>query len=568
VAEAGSRSRSTGTAIRWVVRLNTLVIEPGYAMRCAIHYPNVLPRKTKAMSMPLCVLFIGETGAEVVSAELESGGYAPSFQRVVTEEQLHRALSGHCDIAISDFAVGNFGALGALRAIQEKGVDLPLIVVSGKIKDSDVLAVLKAGAADHLTRSNLMRLNAAVEREIRAAKLRRERTRLEEQFRQSQKMEAVGRLAGGVAHDFNNLLTVITGYSDMLLASGDLKDSQRTALQEIRRSAERGGALTHQLLAFSRRQPLEARTVRINDLILQIEKMLRRLIGEDVELVTIPAAAQDAVEADAGRLEQVIMNLVVNARDAMPKGGKLTIETGTTRLDEAFSARQLGVRPGPYVTISIADTGTGMDEKTQSHLFEPFFTTKNPGRGTGLGLATAYGIIRQSGGAIGIVSELGRGTTARIYLRMAEPKPQAASEKGAARGSLTGAETILLVEDEARVRKLILDVLTDRGYKVLEATRGREAIRLAKTHAGAIDLAVVDVVMPEMSGPELIRQIAGLRPHMRVLYISGYTEEAMVHHGIPESGIAFLQKPFLPDALAGKVREVLDNRTNSANGDS
>ena len=520
------------------------------------------------MSVPVCVLFIGETGAEIVSAELESGGYAPSFRQVVTEEQLHRALSGHCDIAISDFTVGNFGALDALRVIQEKGVDLPLIVVSGKIKDVEVLAVLKAGAADHLTRNNLMRLNAAVEREIRAAKLRRERTRLEEQFRQSQKMEAVGRLAGGVAHDFNNLLTVITGYSDMLLAAGDLKDSQRIALQEIRRSAERGGALTHQLLAFSRRQPLEARTIRINNLILQIEKMLHRLIGEDVELVTIPAAAQDTVEADAGRLEQVVMNLVVNARDAMPNGGKLTIETGTIRLDEAFSAKQLGLRPGPYVTISVTDTGTGMDQTTQSHLFEPFFTTKNPGRGTGLGLATAYGIIRQSGGAIGIMSELGKGTTARIYLRMAEPKSQAAGEKAAARQSLTGAETILLVEDEARVRKLIVDVLTERGYKVLEARRGREALRLAKTHEGEIDLAVVDVVMPEMSGPDLIRQIARLRPHMRVLYISGYTEEAMVHHGIPESGIAFLQKPFLPDALAQKVREVLDNRTNSANGDS
>jgi len=520
------------------------------------------------MSTPLSVLFIGETGAEVVSAELEAGGYAPTFRRVITEEQLESALGEPSDISISDYAVGNFRALDALRVIQEKGVDLPLIVVSGKIKDSDVLAALKAGAADHLTRTNLMRLNAAVEREIRAARLRRERTRLEEQFRQAQKMEAVGRLAGGVAHDFNNLLTVITGYSDMLLASADLKESHRTALQEIRRSAERGGALTHQLLAFSRRQPLEARTIRINDLVLQTEKMLRRLIGEDVELVTIPAAAQDTVEGDAGRLEQVIMNLVVNARDAMPKGGKLTIETGTTRLDESFTAKQLGVKPGAYVTISITDTGTGMDEKTQSHLFEPFFTTKTAGRGTGLGLATAYGIIRQSGGAIGFMSALGKGTTARIYLRLAEPKPRAAAQSAAAAKALTGAETILLVEDEARVRKLIVDVLTHRGYKVLEATRGREALRLAKAHEGPIDLAVVDVVMPEMSGPDLIRQIGRLRPRMRVLYISGYTEEAIVQHGIPESGIAFLQKPFLPDALSQKVREVLDGRANSANSDT
>ena len=354
------------------------------------------------MSLPLRVLFIGASGAEAVAAELKRGGYEPVLEHVGTLAQLHQALAGNWDICICDFAMAGLSAIEALGAIQAKGVDLPLIVVSGRIGDADILSALKAGAADHLTRSNLMRLNAAVEREIHAVKMRRDRIRLEEQFRQAQKMEAVGRLAGGVAHDFNNLLTVITGYSDMLLASKELKPAHRTALEEIRRSAERGGALTHQLLAFSRRQPLEARTVRINDLVLQIEKLLHRLIGEDIELVTIPAASEDAVEADPGRLEQVIMNLAVNARDAMPLGGKLTIETGTVHLDESFSAKRLGVRPGPHVTISITDNGIGMDEETQSHLFEPFFTTKRPGRGTGLGLATAYGIIRQSGGAIGM----------------------------------------------------------------------------------------------------------------------------------------------------------------------
>jgi CheY-like chemotaxis protein len=337
-------------------------------------------------------------------------------------------------------------------------------------------------------------------------------------------------------------------------------------LEEIRRSAERGGQLTHQLLAFSRRQPLEPRIVRVNELILQMEKMLRRLIGEDLELITIPAASRDAVEADAGRLEQVIMNLVVNARDAMPDGGKLTLETGTVQLSESYSARQLGIQPGQHVTISISDTGIGMDEDTQRHLFEPFFTTKNPGRGTGLGLATAYGIIRQSGGAIGIISELGKGTTARIYLPLAEAKAEAVPEKVAAVESLTGAETILLVEDEARVRKLIVDVLAARGYRVLEATRGREAVRLVAAYKGPIHLAVVDVVMPEMSGPDLIRQIQPGHPDLRVLYISGYTDEAIVHHGILESGAAFLQKPFLPDVLARRVREVLDARQNQANG--
>jgi two-component system cell cycle sensor histidine kinase/response regulator CckA len=516
------------------------------------------------MGRPLQVLCIGEAEDERTVEELRRGGFDPKPRYVKTLEALNEALNDSWDIAISDFGSPEFGALAALRTIQDRNLDLPLIVVSGKIEDADILAVLKAGAADHLTRPNLMRLNAAVERELRLVALRRERARLEEQFRQAQKMEAVGRLAGGVAHDFNNLLTVITGYSDMLLASRDLKDSQRTVLEEIRRSAERGGALTHQLLAFSRRQPLQPRTVHINELMLQLEKLLRRLIGEDIELVSIMAATQDTVDADPGRLEQVIMNLAVNARDAMPKGGKLTIETNTIRLSKALSARQLGIEPGRYVCISMTDTGVGMDEATQSHLFEPFFTTKKPGRGTGLGLATAYGIIRQSGGAIAFTSQVGVGTTARIYLPLVKMDSEERSAPTAEAASSMGEETILLVEDEARVRKLIVDVLTARGYNVLEATRGDEAVRISKYHKGPIHLAVVDVVMPGLSGPELMRQIARQRPELRVLYISGYTDEAIVHHGIPESGTAFLQKPFLPDTLARKVREVLDAQGSSA----
>jgi|SRR5579871_832385 len=521
------------------------------------------------MTIPLRVILVCETGAETIDAELRQGGFEPVFERVLSAGQLVEALSANWDLAIADFAVGGvgakFGAIPALNIIQERGVDLPLIAVTGKIRQSDALSVLKAGAADHLTRNNLMRLNAAVERELRGARQRRERVRLEEQFRQAQKMEAVGRLAGGVAHDFNNLLTVITGYSDLLLSKRDqLQNSQRTALEEIRRSAERGGALTAQLLAFSRRQPLQARLIHLNELVLQIEKLLRRLIGEDIELVTIPAASRDVVAADPGRLEQVIMNLVVNARDAMPGGGKLTIETGTVALSEAFSARQLGVKAGTYVTISVIDTGTGMDQETMSHLFEPFFTTKNPGRGTGLGLATAYGIIRQSGGAIGIYSEPGAGTTARIFLPFASEEATDSTETRAPQEPLEGIETILLVEDEARVRKLIADVLASRGYQVLEATRGEEALRLCRAPDTCVDLSVVDVIMPEMSGPDLVRQLAALQPDMRVLYISGYTDEAIIHHGILNSGAAFLQKPFLPDALVRKVREVLDGRTNSA----
>jgi two-component system, cell cycle sensor histidine kinase and response regulator CckA len=517
------------------------------------------------MTTPLRVLFIGQTGAETVLTELSSGGYQPEWETVHTLEELRRALAANWDVAIALSVSGELGALKALALIQEKRVDLPLIAVTGRIKDTDAVAVLKAGAADHITRRKLMRLNAAVEREVRAARLRRERNRLEEQFRQAQKMEAVGRLAGGVAHDFNNLLTVITGYSDLLLARREqLQETQRTALEEIRRSAERGGALTNQLLAFSRRQPLENRAVHLNELVLQIEKMLRRLVGEDVEMVTIPAASEDLVEADPGRLEQVVMNLAVNSRDAMPNGGKLTIETGTIHLSDEFTASHLGVQPGVYATISVIDTGVGMDDDTKSHIFEPFFTTKGPGHGTGLGLASAYGIVRQSGGAIGVISEPGMGTTMRIYLPLARRAVPDRSQREASGEQLNGAETILLVEDEARVRKLILDVLKARGYAVLEATRGEEALRLCRQYKRKIDLSVVDVVMPEMSGPDLVRQLKPLKPGMRVLYISGYTDEAIVHHGILRSGAAFLQKPFLPDALVRKVREVLDARRSTS----
>ncbi len=529
----------------------------------SVQYANEASPKI-AMSTPLQVLFIGENGADDVAAELQRGGYDPSLKVIEDCAQLGEALRTPPDIVISNFRIARCGALKALRAIQESGLDLPVIVVSGKIKDADVAAVLKAGAADHMTSANLMRLNPAVERELRSARIRRERARLEEQFRQSQKMEAVGRLAGGVAHDFNNLLTVITGYSDLLLARHDLKANHRTALEQIRRSAERGGALTNQLLAFSRPQPLEARTIRLNELVMQMDKMLRRLIGEDIEMVVIAAAAQDAVEADPCRLEQVIMNLVVNARDAMPGGGKLTIETGTVHVGESFCAGQFGVAAGRYLALSVTDTGMGMDGATLSHLFEPFFTTKKAGRGTGLGLATAYGIIRQSGGAIRFESEPGNGTVATIYLPLIEDRKRAAAEPMLPRIAPTGAETVLLVEDEARVRKLILDILTAHGYTVVEATRGEEAIRMCQNWRGVIDLAVIDVVMPEMSGPDLARRLEPICPGIRLLYISGYTDEAVVHHGIPQAAVEFLQKPFRPDTLLRKVREVLDARRNMA----
>jgi signal transduction histidine kinase len=510
------------------------------------------------MPAPLRVLIVedNEDDALLLVRELGRGGYQPTFQRVQNAQELREALRESWDIILSDYSLPHFTALDALRILHEREMDIPFIAISGMVSETTILAALKAGAGDYLMKDNLTRLTAAVQRELRDAAGRRERRRLEEQLRQAQKMEAVGRLAGGVAHDFNNLLTVITGYSELLLSDASLKEAQRSAVEEVRRAAERGGALTHQLLAFSRRQPLTPKIVRLNELVLNMEKMLQRLIGEDVQLIHTQHPEAGAVKIDTGHLEQVIMNLAVNARDAMPQGGKLTIETGNVEVDAEFAVTHLDLKPGPYVALAISDTGVGMDAETLSHLFEPFFTTKSPGKGTGLGLATAYGIIKQSGGSIVISSEVGQGTTVRIYLpRVGEGAGTRPAATGASEAA-TGSETILVVEDEPRVRKLILDVLAVRGYRALEATCGEEALQVCGTHRGPIHLLLVDVVMPGMSGPEVARQVQAARPHIRTLFMSGYTEDAISQHGV--TGSALLQKPFVPSALAQAVRLALD----------
>jgi signal transduction histidine kinase/ActR/RegA family two-component response regulator len=494
--------------------------------------------------------------------ELRRSDYVPYYQRVSAAGALREAFAQKWDLILAEYEGVPLRALGALEILHESGADIPFVVISDPVPEEAVLEVLKAGAGGFITRDHLSRLGATVAREMSQAEGRRERARLEQQFRQAQKMEAVGRLAGGVAHDFNNLLTVITGYADLLLAGGNLQTPQRTALEEIRRAAERGGALTHQLLAFSRRQPFTPRVVQLNTLIVNMEKMLSRLIGEDIELITVPAAEPATTRTDPGQLEQVIMNVVVNARDAMPGGGKLIIETSNVQVDQTYAGPNVDLKPAAYVMLAISDTGMGMDSETTAHLFEPFFTTKGPGKGTGLGLATAYGIVKQSGGAISIYSEPGRGTTVKIYLPSAEAKPAVEAAAAEPAASLRGTETILVVEDEARVRKLICEVLTARGYRVLEAVRGEEAIRIAAQTKRRIHLLLADVVMPEMSGPRAVEQIRALQPGIKVLYMSGYTDEAIVHHGILESGQAFLQKPFLPDTLARKVREVLKSQAS------
>jgi hypothetical protein len=384
------------------------------------------------------------------------------------------------------------------------------------------------------------------------------RKSVETQLLQAQKMEAVGRLAGGIAHDFNNLLTAILGSSDFLLEDSSLDDQRRADVEDIRQGAQRAAALTRQLLAFSRQQVLAPRVLDLNALIADLEKMLRRLIGEDIQFRTALAPGVGAVRADPGQLEQVIMNLAVNARDAMPHGGKLTVETANADLDDAYAQAHLPAVPGRYAMLAVSDTGTGMDTQVKAHIFEPFFTTKETGKGTGLGLATVYGIVKQSNGYIWVYTEPGQGTSFKIYL----PRVAAAAEPPAPKpmtpASLNGSETILLAEDEESVRNLTRRILAAHGYTVLTAADGQEALRLADQHAGPIHLLLTDVVMPNMGGRQLAERVVSARPATKVLYLSGYTDDAIIHHGVLEPGIAFLQKPFTPQGLARKLREVLD----------
>jgi len=387
-----------------------------------------------------------------------------------------------------------------------------------------------------------------------------ERRALEQQLRQSQKMEAVGRLAGGIAHDFNNLLMVISGYTEFLLERLGAEPHLRGPAQEIASAADRASSLTRQLLAFSRKQMLAPRIVNLNDIATENLKMLTRMIGEDIDLVMIPAHSLWSVRADAGQIEQVIMNLAVNARDAMPSGGKLTIETANTTLDEEYARFHAPLRPGDYVQVSISDTGVGMDSETQSHIFEPFFTTKGP-KGTGLGLSTVYGIVKQSGGYIWVYSEVGKGTTFKIYLPRVtgtgEPLHPAATPVHFQRVE-PGTETILLVEDEANLRYLARQYLEKQGYKVIEAADGAVAMQIAVAHEAVIHLLLTDVIMPGMNGRELAQRISEIRPNVKVLYMSGYTENVIGHNGTLDAGIRLLQKPFNLRDLKSMVREVLD----------
>ena len=374
-------------------------------------------------------------------------------------------------------------------------------------------------------------------------------------------MDAVGRLAGGVAHDFNNVLSVILSYGEMLLADMKPGEPMRDDIDEIRKAGLRAADLTRQLLMFSRQQVLAPKVLDLNDVLTSMDKMLQRILGADVDLVSLPTQPLGRVRADPSSVEQVIMNLVVNARDAMPTGGKLTMDTANVVLDEAYAQAHLGVKPGAHVMLAVTDTGTGIEKATLARIFEPFFTTKESGKGTGLGLSTVFGVVQQSGGSVWVYSEVGKGTTFKVYLPRVDAAVEAIGETMPPT-TLRGTETILLVEDDDQVRVVARGILRRSGYHVIEARNAGEALLSSEQHAGTIHLLLSDVVMPQMSGPELAKRLAGVRPDMKVLCMSGYTDDSIVRHGVLEAHIAYLQKPITPDTLATKVREVLEGARN------
>jgi two-component system, cell cycle sensor histidine kinase and response regulator CckA len=639
------------------------------------------------MSQSLRVLIVedSEDDALLLVRRLQKSGYELKWERVDSPEAMRSALDLNTwDLVITDYVMPGFNALEALEILNEKGLDIPRIVVSGTIGEETAVATMRAGASDYLMKDNLQRLIPAIERELRDAEIRKERRRaqealreseqryrslvenvdigvtlidpdhtivmtntaqsrmfekpvgnlvgkkcfreferretvcphcpgnrpavstepteieiekirpdgnalslrmrtlqslgedgstigfikvvenvterksLEEQLRQAAKMEAIGRLAGGVAHDFNNLLTAMIGYSNLLLQQMPEKGSNREKVVQINRAATRAADLTRQLLAFSRKQVLDARVLDLNSVVGDFEKMLRRLLGEDVELVAKFEPSLGSVRADRSQIEQILMNLAVNARDAMPQGGKMMLETANTMVGDDLARTLADVRAGEYVVFSVADTGTGMSPEIKSRIFDPFFTTKEEGKGTGLGLSTVYGIVKQHQGHISLRSETGTGTIFKVYLPRIQEEPQAEAEAPVIEREARGSETVLVVEDDDIVRRLACEVLEMLGYTVLSACDPEGALRISREHDAPIHLLLTDVVMPQMDGATLFCRLHPDRPDMRVLYVSGYTRDSIVNHRVVRHGVNFLQKPFTVERLAGKVRDVLD----------
>jgi two-component system, cell cycle sensor histidine kinase and response regulator CckA len=501
-----------------------------------------------------------QSDAKLVECTLEAEGIGCAISRVKTRDEFVAAIEGGgIDLILSDHSLPGFDGISALKIARASCAAIPFVFVSGTLGEERAIESLKSGATDYVLKDRIARLGPAVRRAMQEATDRAERDRLQLQFIEAQKMEVIGLLAGGVAHDFNNILAVILGYCEFMMVDLAPDDERKNQLEVIQSAAERAVGLTRQLLIFSRKETVQPVVLDVNAVVKNTDKMLRRLIHENIEMTVLPGEAIGRIMADAGHVGQVLMNLVVNARDAMPNGGRLTIATSNVTLDENYAQAHTGAMTGDFVMLSVSDTGTGMTEEVKAHVFEAFFTTKPKGKGTGLGLATCQTIVQQSGGYIALESEVGSGTTFKIYF------PRVEQPVGAAAGAIQteplpcGTETLLVVEDESSVRNLARCVLEARGYTVLSASNGQEGMRVVRDHKGPpIQLVVTDVVMPQMGGKVMAEWLQAGNPDIRILFTSGYADGAITQNGVLEAGLEFLPKPYASATLVRKVRAMLD----------
>ena len=512
------------------------------------------------MSPPLRLLLVEDSAddADLIVRHLQRGGYDVGFERVDSREGLSRAIeNGGWDLVICDYCMPQFSGTDALKLLREKGSEAPFIFVSGRMGEGAAVSALKLGAQDYVMKGNFGRLLPAIERELREVEEKRDRIQLEQRLRQLERFEAIGQLAGGVAHDFNNIVGAILGWAQLGMADADPYPGLRERFHKIRDEAQRAGKLTSQLLAFARRQLLQPKKLDLNNSIVGVAALLRSALGDQIEFKTVLTPDPSVVLADPVQIDQVLMNLCLNARDAMPTGGRLVIETRVTELGADFCRIHSYGVPGKYVVLLVSDTGTGMDEATVTRIFEPFFTTKELGRGTGLGLATVYGIVKQHEGLINVYSELGRGTTFDIYFPAvsgtADQRDSAATTEVAGRN-----ETVLVADDHEGLRDIAQEFLTAWGYKVILARDGEEAVRLYRQHQGNIQLVVLDVLMPLLSGPQAYGQISQITPGLPVVFTTGHTAEASLRDPAIGDRALFLQKPYSPQELGRTIRSALD----------
>jgi two-component system, cell cycle sensor histidine kinase and response regulator CckA len=516
------------------------------------------------MTAPLHILHLEDdpNDAALVQSTLDAAGLPCSIVPVQNRDDfVERMENGGIDLILSDCFMPGFDGLSALTIARERWPDTPFIFVSGTMGEERAIDSLKSGATDYVLKDRPARLVPAIHRAMQEVRDRCDRERLEAQFIEAQKMEVIGQLASGVAHDFNNILAVIMGYSDLMIQKFSENEETKSHLETIRSAAERATGLTRQLLVFSRRQTVQLVVLDMNDVLKDMNKMLRRLIDENIEMTVVPGKHIGRIKADSGYIGQLLMNLAVNARDAMPNGGNLTIATDNATLDESYARTHKGAISGDYVMLSVSDTGSGMTEEVKAHIFEAFFTTKPKGKGTGLGLATCSTIVEQSGGHISVDSTLGKGTTFRVYFPRVE-QPIDISTCAAQNGPLPrGTETLLLVEDEPSVRHLACSVLEAHGYHVLLGSNGQEGLRVAREVNGQpIGLVITDVIMPQMGGKVMADWLHTANPNLKILFTSGYTDDAITQQGVRETGGEFLPKPYSTATLVRKVREMLDRK--------